>query len=69
MAFDDQKFMARALRLAELGRYSTHPNPCVGCVVVQHGKIVSEGHHVMAGDRHAEELARNQERDRLARPR
>ena len=54
MNFDDQKFMARALRLAELGRYSTHPNPCVGCVIVQQGKIVGEGYHVKAGDGHAE---------------
>ena len=54
MAFDDHKFMARALRIAELGRYSTHPNPCVGCVIVREGKIVGEGYHVKAGDRHAE---------------
>ena len=54
MSFDDHKFMARALRLAERGRYSTHPNPCVGCVIVRQGKIVGEGYHVMAGDHHAE---------------
>ena len=53
-SFNDQKFMARALRLGELGRYSTHPNPCVGCVIVRQGKIVGEGYHVVAGDGHAE---------------
>ena len=53
-SLDDQKYMARALRLAERGRYSTHPNPCVGCVIVREGKIVGEGYHVMAGKGHAE---------------
>ncbi|WP_251361646.1 hypothetical protein, partial [Escherichia coli] len=27
--------MAEALRLAARGRYSTHPNPRVGCVIVR----------------------------------
>ena len=31
----DQRYMARALELARNGLYSTHPNPRVGCVVVQ----------------------------------
>ena len=33
----DHEFMARALRLAELGLYSTSPNPRVGCVLVKGG--------------------------------
>ena len=52
--FDDQRFMARAIRLAEGGRYSTHPNPCVGCVLVRQDKIVGEGFHLVAGQGHAE---------------
>ncbi|NQV87908.1 MAG: bifunctional diaminohydroxyphosphoribosylaminopyrimidine deaminase/5-amino-6-(5-phosphoribosylamino)uracil reductase RibD [Woeseiaceae bacterium] len=46
--------MARALRLAERGRYTAHPNPMVGCVLVNNGKIVGEGFHIKTGDAHAE---------------
>lgn len=46
--------MARALRLAEAGRYSTHPNPRVGCVIVKDGVVVGEGAHLRAGEPHAE---------------
>ena len=49
--------MARALRLAERGRYSTQPNPRVGCVIVKNGEVVGEGFHVRAGQAHAEILA------------
>jgi len=47
-------YMARALRLAEQGRYSTHPNPRVGCVIVKDGVVVGEGAHLRAGEPHAE---------------
>jgi diaminohydroxyphosphoribosylaminopyrimidine deaminase/5-amino-6-(5-phosphoribosylamino)uracil reductase len=50
----DHEFMARALRLAELGLYSTTPNPRVGCVIVKAGRIVGEGWHQRAGEAHAE---------------
>lgn len=50
----DHDFMARALRLAEQGLYSTSPNPRVGCVLVKDGIIVGEGWHVRAGEPHAE---------------
>ena len=50
----DREFMARALQLAELGLYSTHPNPRVGCVLVRDGRIVGEGWHRQAGTPHAE---------------
>lgn len=47
--------MARALRLAERGLYSTPPNPAVGCVLVSaNGDIVGEGWHRRAGEPHAE---------------
>ncbi|RME33713.1 MAG: bifunctional diaminohydroxyphosphoribosylaminopyrimidine deaminase/5-amino-6-(5-phosphoribosylamino)uracil reductase RibD [Gammaproteobacteria bacterium] len=49
--------MARAIRLAERGRYSTPPNPCVGCVLVRDGKVVGEGWHRRAGGPHAEVIA------------
>lgn len=50
----DHAHMARALQLAERGRYSTHPNPRVGCVLVNNGQTVGEGWHRRAGEPHAE---------------
>ena len=50
----DRCWMARAIQLAAKGRYTTHPNPRVGCVLVRDGDIVGEGFHVRAGEGHAE---------------
>jgi len=50
----DSIYMARALVLARKGRYTTQPNPRVGCVLVKQGKIIAEGWHVRAGQGHAE---------------
>ena len=50
----DHEFMARALRLAEHGLFSTAPNPRVGCVIVKDGLVVGEGWHHRAGEAHAE---------------
>lgn len=49
--------MAEALRLAERGRYTTKPNPCVGAVMVQGSEIVGRGFHQRAGEPHAEVFA------------
>lgn len=57
---DDYRYMARAVRLAERGLYSTRPNPAVGAVVVKDGHIVGEGYHVRAGEPHAERIALEQ---------
>lgn len=54
MNADDIRYMARALQLARKGIYTTHPNPCVGCVIVRDGEIVGEGFHARAGEPHAE---------------
>ncbi|KPK31166.1 MAG: riboflavin biosynthesis protein RibD [Betaproteobacteria bacterium SG8_40] len=54
---DDYLFMARALRLAENGMYTTTPNPRVGCVIVGDGRTVGEGWHEKAGSAHAEVAA------------
>jgi len=51
---DDHRFMARALKLAEKGVNTTHPNPRVGCVIVRNGVVVGEGYHKFAGEPHAE---------------
>lgn len=46
----DELYMARALKLAARGRFTTHPNPNVGCVIVKDGEIVGEGYHHRAGN-------------------
>ena len=51
---NDHKYMARALQLAECGRFSCHPNPRVGCVIVCDEEIIGEGFHERAGQSHAE---------------
>lgn len=53
-AIADHDYMARALRLARRGLYTTDPNPRVGCVLVRDGRIVGEGWHTRAGGPHAE---------------
>lgn len=50
----DYRYMSRALRLAEQGRYSAHPNPMVGCVLVKEDQVIGEGWHHKAGEAHAE---------------
>jgi diaminohydroxyphosphoribosylaminopyrimidine deaminase/5-amino-6-(5-phosphoribosylamino)uracil reductase len=50
----DEKFMRRALQLAERGRGKVHPNPMVGCVLVRNGRIVGSGWHTHFGGPHAE---------------
>ncbi len=51
---DDHLYMARALRLAARGLYTTDPNPRVGCVLVREGQVIGEGWHERAGEAHAE---------------
>ncbi|MCW3172586.1 bifunctional diaminohydroxyphosphoribosylaminopyrimidine deaminase/5-amino-6-(5-phosphoribosylamino)uracil reductase RibD [Shewanella subflava] len=50
----DIQMMSRAIQLARKGRYTTRPNPCVGCVLVKSGQIIGEGYHQVAGQGHAE---------------
>ncbi len=57
MTPEDAFYMARALRLAARGLYSTRPNPRVGCVLVKGGRILGEGFHRRAGEPHAERNA------------
>lgn len=53
-SYADRSMMSQALDLADLGRFSTSPNPRVGCVIVQGSQIVGQGFHVKAGEPHAE---------------
>ena len=50
----DVRWMTRALELAERGRFTTWPNPMVGCVVVQDNRVLAEGWHRQHGEGHAE---------------
>jgi len=52
--------LERAVQLAERGRGATHPNPVVGCVVVNGGEVVGEAWHEQAGGPHAEAIALEQ---------
>jgi len=54
---DTDAFFARALELAERGRFTVPPNPMVGAVVVRAGRIVAEAWHRRAGGAHAEAAA------------
>lgn len=50
----DHELMRQALDLAWHGRFSTSPNPRVGCVLAHGGQIVGQGFHLRAGEAHAE---------------
>lgn len=50
----DELFLQRAYELAARGVGNTAPNPPVGAVVVQNGRLVGEGYHSRAGEAHAE---------------
>lgn len=51
---DDELYMQRCLQLARIGEYYVAPNPMVGAVLVQSGRIVAEGWHERYGGPHAE---------------
>ena len=59
----DAFYMARAIHLAKKGRYTTDPNPRVGCVLVRDDVVIGEGWHVKAGFGHAEVEALKNVRD------
>jgi diaminohydroxyphosphoribosylaminopyrimidine deaminase/5-amino-6-(5-phosphoribosylamino)uracil reductase len=50
-------FMRIALKQAEKGLGRTSPNPAVGAVITQGGRVVARGFHAKAGAPHAEVLA------------
>ncbi len=60
----DHALMARALRLAERGAFTTRPNPMVGCVIAHGDEVVGEGFHQRAGEPHAEVFALRDAGDR-----
>lgn len=50
----DEKYMQKALKLAQSGIGSVEPNPAVGCVIVKNDKIIGRGWHKKFGGPHAE---------------
>ncbi len=64
-----ERYMSRALQLAQLGWEYASPNPLVGAVVVARGRIIGEGYHKKCGQAHAEVNAiasiRNEDRHLL----
>jgi diaminohydroxyphosphoribosylaminopyrimidine deaminase/5-amino-6-(5-phosphoribosylamino)uracil reductase len=61
--------MQKALRLARRGYGTTSPNPMVGAVLVQGGKIIGRGWHWRAGLPHAEIEALNDAKKNNSDPR
>lgn len=64
---EDERWMRRALSLAQRGSLEAWPNPMVGCVIVKGGAVLGEGWHERFGQPHAEVMAVNacQDRDAL----
>lgn len=57
MTEQDHIYMRRAIQLARQGQGWCHPNPMVGAVIVQDGRIIGEGYHQKCGELHAERNA------------
>lgn len=53
----DEYYMGLALKLALKAKGNTSPNPLVGALVVNAGKIIGKGFHAKAGLAHAEIIA------------
>jgi diaminohydroxyphosphoribosylaminopyrimidine deaminase/5-amino-6-(5-phosphoribosylamino)uracil reductase len=53
----DRDYMRMVFSLALKGSGETSPNPAVGALVVNRGKIVGKGYHRRSGEKHAEIVA------------
>ncbi len=53
----DEKYMRMAINLAGKGLGMTSPNPVVGAVIVNNGRVVGAGYHKGPGQLHAEAVA------------
>jgi diaminohydroxyphosphoribosylaminopyrimidine deaminase/5-amino-6-(5-phosphoribosylamino)uracil reductase len=59
-ATEDWRWMGAALALASRGIGTTFPNPSVGCVIVNYGRVVGRGWTQAGGRPHAEAVALSQ---------
>ena len=57
--------MQRCLELARQAEGLTYPNPMVGAVIVCNDKIIGEGYHRRAGEKHAEVIALEAVKNRI----
>ncbi|MEC7931940.1 MAG: bifunctional diaminohydroxyphosphoribosylaminopyrimidine deaminase/5-amino-6-(5-phosphoribosylamino)uracil reductase RibD [Pseudomonadota bacterium] len=64
MPADDRRYMAAAIALSGRGRGLSTPNPNVGCLIVQDGRVVGRGWTQKGGRPHAEAQALEQAMDR-----
>ena len=55
----DKYYIRETFKLALNGRYTAHPNPMVGAIIVKNGKIIGKGYHLKPGSPHAEQEAIN----------
>lgn len=55
----DSDYMRLAIAEGEKGKFTSSPNPWVGCVIVSSDKIIGHGYHHVAGSPHAEIIAIN----------
>src|SRR3989304_10401994 len=53
----DEKYMRMAINLARKGLGMTSPNPVVGAVMVNNGRVGGAGYHKGPGQLHAEAVA------------
>ena len=60
----DHQFINRCLHIASFAQGKTAPNPLVGAVVVNNGKVIGEGYHKFYGGAHAEVNAINAVKDK-----
>jgi diaminohydroxyphosphoribosylaminopyrimidine deaminase/5-amino-6-(5-phosphoribosylamino)uracil reductase len=63
-----ERFMQRAIELAQQGLGHTRANPLVGCVIVHQNRIIGEGYHHQYGGAHAEIVAINSVKNRNLLP-
>ncbi|HNC25222.1 MAG TPA: riboflavin biosynthesis protein RibD, partial [Opitutaceae bacterium] len=49
---EHETYMRRALEVARQAWGGTHPNPMVGALIVENGRIMAEGAHAQDGGPH-----------------
>jgi diaminohydroxyphosphoribosylaminopyrimidine deaminase/5-amino-6-(5-phosphoribosylamino)uracil reductase len=53
----DKFYIEETFKLALNGKFTAHPNPMVGAIIVKNGKILGKGYHLRPGSPHAEQEA------------
>lgn len=53
----DIDYIRQTFILALKGKFTAHPNPMVGAIIVKNNKIISKGYHRHPGSAHAEQIA------------